>query len=393
MEKILIVSNYYPPEKGAAPNRIGQLAWKLSGSGYDVSVVCPLANYPKGKIFPEYRGRFKIIEHRDGIRVRRLWIYPSNSHNPLKRILSIASFSTCLCFFLLFGRVPKKVVVQSPPLLLSFLAVLCLKIRRRKIILNVSDLWPLAAIELGVLKNGSLSHRILKKLEKFLYKNVTLVLGQSHEIIAHVKSIVPDKSCYLYRNLPDHSRRDFRHGTHEGKIRLFYAGLLGVAQDVLEVCEKLEYDSLKFEFHIFGDGAQRAAIEAYIEKHREKNIIFHGMIDRDELIKKLAGFDIALVPLKTRIYGSVPSKIFEYGALGLPLLYFGGGEGETVVLESGLGWVAKPGDFKSLNEALANIAMMGRADIDKRKADVKATAGSVFDLDAQMKDLIARGVF
>jgi hypothetical protein len=55
MEEILIISNYYPPEKGAAANRIEQLALLLQHNNYAVSVVCPLANYPKGKLFPEYR--------------------------------------------------------------------------------------------------------------------------------------------------------------------------------------------------------------------------------------------------------------------------------------------------------------------------------------------------
>src|ERR1043165_4486335 len=101
MEKILIVSNYYPPEKGAAANRIEQLSLKLRQNDYDVSVVCPLANYPKGELFPGYKGKFSKTENLAGITVKRLWIYPSNSKNILKRILSIFSFSVMLFFFLL----------------------------------------------------------------------------------------------------------------------------------------------------------------------------------------------------------------------------------------------------------------------------------------------------
>ena len=56
------------------------------------------------------------------------------------------------------------------------------------------------------------------------------------------------------------------------------------------------------------------------------------MMERSELHKTLKRFDIAIVPLTTRIYGSVPSKIFEYGSLGFPILYFGGGEGEKPYL-------------------------------------------------------------
>ena len=394
MEKILIVSNYYPPEKGAAPNRIEQLALKLKENSYDVSVVCPLANYPQGKIFPAYEGKFSVHEILDGINVSRLWIFPSNSKNFAKRILSILSFSIGLFFFLLFKKIPEKVIVQSPPLLLSFLSVLALAIRGKKIILNVSDLWPMAATELGVLKVDSFSHKMLLFLEKYIYRKADIILGQSEEILAHIKEIYPLKECHLYRNFPDH-KHSFIQQTFESetKIKLFYAGLLGVAQGVLELCEKMDTRDLNIAFHIFGDGAEKVAIENYIKSHTEKNIIFHGMLDRKELIKRLALFDIALVPLKTRIYGSVPSKIFEYSGLGLPILYFGGGEGENIVNQYNLGWVVPVEDFEALNHTLSDISKMDRNELAELKESVWKASEMHFNLDVQMQQLIEKKVF
>jgi len=394
MEKILIVSNYYPPEKGAAPNRIEQLALKLKENNFDVSVVCPLANYPQGKIFDAYKGKFTVHENLAGIKVSRLWIYPSNSKNFVKRILSILSFSIGLFIFLLFKKIPEKVIVQSPPLLLSFLSVLALSIRNKKIILNVSDLWPMAATELGVLKIDSISHKILLFLEKYIYRKANIILGQSEEILVHIKEIYPLKECYLYRNFPDHKHTFIGQQLEpDTKIKLFYAGLLGVAQGVLEVCEKMETSNLNIAFHIFGDGAEKAAIENYIRLHPEKNIIFHGMLERKELVKRLASFDIALVPLKTRIYGSVPSKIFEYSALGLPILYFGGGEGENLVTLFNLGWIAPVEDFAALNETLSEISKMDRQELQNLKESVWKASEMHFNLDLQMQHLIEEKVF
>jgi glycosyltransferase involved in cell wall biosynthesis len=392
MEKILIVSNYYPPEKGAAANRIEQLALKLRQNHYDVSVVCPLANYPKGELFPGYKGKFSVTENLSGITVKRLWIYPSNSKNILKRILSILSFSLGLFFYLLFGKIPQKVVVQSPPLLLSFIAVSVLSLRRRKIILNVSDLWPSAAIELGALKEGSFSHKISLFFERSIYRKASVILGQSNEIIAHVKSMFPEKDCCLYRNFPDH-KREFKTAQTEGKIKIFYAGLLGVAQGVFEVCQKMDLAHHNIEFHIFGDGAEKSEIVKYIESHPEKSIVFHGMLERQHLISQLENFDIAFVPLVTRIYGSVPSKIFEYSALGIPILYFGGGEGEDIVNENQLGWAAEVGNFADLNNKLDEISILGKTAIQNRKKVIFEIAETNFNLDSQMKDLIEKGVF
>jgi glycosyltransferase involved in cell wall biosynthesis len=394
MEEILIISNYFPPEKGAAANRIEQLALKLHQNKYKVTVICPLANYPKGELFPQYKGTFFVKEMIQNIVVKRLWIYPCNSKNSIKRMVSILSFSVGLFFYLVFKKTPKKVVIQSPPLVLSFISVLALSLKRKKIILNVSDLWPLAAIELNALPTGSVSHKIFLFLERFIYKNATLILGQSNEIITHIHTFYPKKKCLLYRNFPDHQIENFELNLIENQaFKLFYAGLLGVAQGVLEICEKMNLDNLNIEFHIFGDGAEKVQIEEYIKDNPKKNIVFHGMLERSELISKLATFDIALVPLKTRIYGSVPSKIFEYSALGIPILYFGGGEGETIVSDNNLGWVAAVANFQHLNATLIEISKIEKQQIHVMKQQLFENAKNNFNLDFQIKELIEKEIF
>ncbi len=394
MEEILIISNYYPPEQGAAANRIEQLALKLNQNNYKVTVICPLGNYPKGSLFPEYKGKFSATENRKGITVKRLWIYPSISKNPLVRIFSVLSFASCLFFHLLFRKTPQKVIVQSPPLLLSFISVFVLSLKNKKIILNISDLWPLAAIELNALKSGSFSHKISLFLERYIYKKATVVLGQSDEIISHVQSIIPGKNCFLYRNYPEHNVSEMQlHTDNEKPVQLFYAGLLGIAQGVLELCEKIEIDGLNIELHLFGDGAEKNQIEALISTQNNSKIVFNEMVDREVLHQKINSFDIAIVPLKNRIYGSVPSKIFEYSALGFPILYFGGGEGESIVTENNIGWVASVGDYADLNEKLKTISKISKAELHQMKLSVFKKAEHAFDLEMQLQQLIKAGVF
>jgi glycosyltransferase involved in cell wall biosynthesis len=394
MKEILIISNYYPPEKGAAANRIEQLALKLHQNNYKVSVICPLGNYPKGKLFPKYKGKFSVTENQNNIAIKRLWIYPSVSKNLMIRVFSVVSFSLSLFFYLLFKKTPEKVIVQSPPLLLSFIAVFVLSIKNKKIILNISDLWPLAAIELKALKEFSFSHKFSLFIEQFIYKKSTVILGQSNEIITHVNSLFPDKKCYLYRNFPDHKIEHLELITVANEpIKIFYAGLLGIAQGVLELCQKIDLNLLNIEFHIFGDGAEKSQIEALISSKKVKNIFFHGMMERNNLIEKLKSFDIAIVPLKVRIYGSVPSKIFEYGALGFPILYFGGGEGENIINENSMGWIASVENYEDLNEKLGVISKMSKSDLLSLKKKIFTQTQMVFNLDNQMECLINKNAF
>lgn len=392
-ESIAIISNYYPPEKGAAANRIEQLALQLQENGYAVQVICPLGNYPFGKLFPTYKGKLFAEENQNGIRVSRLWIFPSVSKNKLIRLFSVLSFVMSLLVYLGFKKTPHKIIVQSPPLLLSFVSVALLRLKKKKIILNVSDLWPLAAIELNALQSGSVSHRIAKKMEQFIYQKATVILGQSEEILTHIRSIDSHKPLYLYRNFPQHGHVEIENMSEAVRpIKLFYAGLLGVAQGVLELCIKLELPA-NMELHLFGDGAEKEAIQAELAKNPRSNWYFHGMLDRKELHQQLQHFDVALIPLKTRIYGSVPSKIFEYSALGFPALYFGGGEGAELVNQYELGWVAAVGDYHETNQKLKEIAALNPAKLNQLKVAVLNTSRTQFNVSKQVKDLCEKDVF
>jgi hypothetical protein len=99
------------------------------------------------------------------------------------------------------------------------------------------------------------------------------------------------------------------------------------------------------------------------------------------------------VPLKTRIFGSVPSKIFEYTTLGFPVLYFGGGEGGTVVLENNLGWVAEVGDYDDLNQKLIEISTINKLKLEAMKKSVFETSKAKFNLNKQVQNLLEKKVF
>lgn len=384
MKSILIITQYYPPETGAASNRICQLAEGLAQRGYNVSVTTPLPNYPTGKVFTAYKGNKKNRNIENGVEVHRLWIYPSNSKNKLLRLFSMLSYSISLIWFFITSKIPKTIIVQSPPLIVAFTCMLFLRKKNRNLILNVSDLWPLAGLELGAFKRN-FSYRVLERIERFNYRRANLILGQSEEIIRHIKAVCPDKLCFLYRNFPDFEVIiNGSQNPSTGKIKLVYAGLLGVAQGVLELCKQL--DTTKVNFHIYGSGQEANAIATYVNTNPEKPIYFHGHLSRSELHQALLSYDITIVPLLTRIYGSVPSKIFEYARLGMPILYVGGGEGEDLVKHHKLGWVASAGNYNELNAVISNLKP---GDLNQRlKSQIRQTAFEHFDFNAQLDRLL-----
>lgn len=150
----------------------------------------------------------------------------------------------------------------------------------------------------------------------------------------HVKTIVPKTESLLYRNFPDFEppKIEASNKMNSSKIKIVYAGLLGVAQGVLKLCENLDFSNI--EFHI---------------------------------------------------YGSVPSKIFEYSRLGLPIIYFGGGEGEKLVEKHQLGWIAEAGNYTALNETISTLKA---SDFDLNfRRKIQETATTRFDTSSQLKAL------
>lgn len=349
-KKILLITNYFPPEKGAAANRIFSVAEGLEVSDFDVTVICPLPNYPTGKIFKDYCGKIYSSEMVSFGKIKRFWVWPSNSSNKFVRLLSMVSFSLSLALFFIFTKTPKKIFIQYSPVFVGFTAVCLGCFFSKKIVLNVSDLWPLAGLEMGILKKG-LYFSLLLKMERFCYRNADLIVGQSQEIIDHVLTFDKEKPSFLYRNIPNFEAPTINQRDSSEEIKIVYAGLLGVAQGIFEICQGITLPA-NVSLYIYGAGPETEKIKILAKK----NIHFYGELDREVLHSELQNYDIAFIPLIKRIYGSVPSKIFEYTRLGLPVLYFAGGEGGDIVAKESLGWVVPVNDFEALQNFINRIS-------------------------------------
>ena len=315
--KILVVSFYYEPEIGAAPNRITNLVHGFLERDVQVDVLTCLPNYPKGRIFDGYRGRFSMKENNPGINIYRYWTYATVSTGILKRAFAMTSFAVTLWTFGFKRRLIKSydlVIIQSPPIMVSASAMRLFKcIYKKKVFLNVSDLWPGSAVELGYMKTNSISFGYTSHLERFIYRRADAVIGQSDEILDRIRSLEPDKRLFLYRNLSkcsclDKNIKDV--APHPRRLRIVYAGLLGVPQDLLSVVRNVDFESLGAEFHIYGGGNQVDDIKNEIAGGK-KNIFYHGVIPKEQMNVVLKEYDVSFVALVKSITGAVPSKIFD----------------------------------------------------------------------------------
>ncbi len=390
IRKITLICPQYPPEKGAAASRMAKMADGLRARNVDVNGITALPNYPTGRIFPGYRGKLWHSESIDGILVKRYWLYPSNSAAAIKRFLNMISLSATLFLSLphLLRTRPEMIIVNSPPLPVGLSGVILAKIVRARVITNVSDIWPMSALELGAISK-SWFYSLLERIESYVYRHSDAIMTQSNEIRQHVLDRCPDKKAFLYRNLDDTSEFIDQYPMIENESpKIVYAGLLGVAQGVYEICSSLDFKSLRAEFHVYGDGNERAKIDQYIAENPDCNIFIHDTVPKSEIPKILANFHATIVPLRSDIRGAFPSKIYMAISASLPVLFCGSGEGAQFVQESGIGWVSGSRDYQGLSKHIRTLATMVDRDYQSLRNRIKSLATNTYDLEDQLNRLV-----
>ena len=90
--KILILSQYFPPEIGAPQNRLFELACRLQSHNIEINVLTAMPNYPHMEIHEKYRGKLKAREEMHGMTIHRRWIFVSKNSGIFVRLLNYFSF-------------------------------------------------------------------------------------------------------------------------------------------------------------------------------------------------------------------------------------------------------------------------------------------------------------
>jgi glycosyltransferase involved in cell wall biosynthesis len=369
--RILLITQFYPPEVGAPQNRLSYLVRRLARSGHSVTVLTAFPNYPTGEIFADYRGRLWSDEQENGIRVVRTWLYATISKALVPRLLSYCSFSL-LALVAGLVKISRQdaVIVESPPLPLGVSGVIISWAKRSRLVLNVSDLWPESAVALGILKNPRLI-RFATLLEMFLYKKADLITGQTDGIVENIRSRCPEKDVALVPNGVDleffapstlktaaePSARE-RFGAN-GAFIVGYAGLMGLAQDLDTVLDaaKLLRGIPEILFVLVGGGPEADRLKKKCEGNGSRNVRLISAQSASQMPDMLRAFDVALVPLKRhRLFkGARPSKMFEAMGMALPIICSVDGEARRIVEESQGGIYVEPENSQQMAEAVLQL--------------------------------------
>ena len=368
--KLLILTQYYPPETGAAQNRLHELAKRLSKKGIDVNVLAAMPNYPQMRIFEGYRKKSHVKESIDDITVMRSWIYVKNSKSIFHRLINYFSF-VISSFFTGWFRLGKYdyVLCESPPLFLGISAYLLSRLKRAKLIFNVSDLWPESAEKLGLIKSKFLLG-MSTRLEECLYKRSALIVGQTQGIVSNISGRFPQKHVYWLPNGaelkyydPNSYDKGWReqNGFRNDDFLVFYGGIFGHAQGLEVIINAADHlrDHRKIKFVIMGNGPLKDEITRMKKEKNLHNVSLFDTVPKSKMPNVLLEIDVSVVPLKKLelFKGAIPSKIFESLAMMKPILLGVEGEAKELFIDEGeCGLAYEPENDAELAEKVLLLA-------------------------------------
>jgi len=363
--RIVFLTQYFPPEVGAPQARLSELAAHFLKRGHEVTVLTAMPNYPTGKIMEGYGGFLKR-ENVDGNNIIRTFIYPTKRANFLHRLTNYFSFvlSSAIMGSITLRR-PNFILVESPPLFLGFSAIWLNKLKRARLIFNVSDLWPESAVRMGLLRDNSMAYRMSAWLEALCYRKAWLVSGQSKSIIENISERFPQVKTFHLSNGADTHKFSPACKSSAGRSVLgddkqfvvLYAGLHGLAQgleQIVDAANTLQKEG-RYRFVLVGDGPEKNRLVDRARQLGLENISFLDSRPSQEIPPLVASADVIVVPLKHYIPGAVPSKIYEAMASGRPVILIASGEAAEIIQNSNAGLVVEPGDIAGLVEALRSL--------------------------------------
>lgn len=363
---VTVVTQYFPPERGAAQVRLGSIVAEIDRRGRRVEVVTALPNYPLGRIFPGWSRRPLQVATEGRVRVHRVWVWAAMGSG-ISRMANYLSFGAMSLLGL--GSAPRTewVVIEYPTLFGALPALVVARLRGQRTTVIVADLWVDAIVELGALPDGRLL-ALMRRLERQLLRRADLVTavteGVQDAVVA--KGVDPQRLAWLPNGADTVM---FSPGAEDAELRaelgvaahehlFLYAGTHGYVhglQVVLDAAALLADEPVRFV--LVGDGSEKASLVAQAQARGLDNIRFLAPVAPEEVARMLRVATAGLATVRAGdLYRSVRSaKMLPTMSSGRPVIYSGDDEGARLVASVGAGLVTDPGDGADLAAAIRRL--------------------------------------
>jgi colanic acid biosynthesis glycosyl transferase WcaI len=357
--------NYDPEPTGIGPLST-VFAQQLIGRGHRVTVVAAHPHYPE-PVWGACRRPYR--ERRSGIEVIRLPIWAGRA-SVIARVRQELTFTAAMAATAPLLSTPDVMVVVSPSFPALGPAMLNARARRIPWVLWLQDVLPDGATATGVLSEGRLT-ALASRFERLSYRSASRIVVISDSFAANLRSKgVSDANIVRIYNPATHPGAPMANRVREASTpTVLTMGNVGRSQNLVAVTQAFERSrelrELGAKLVIAGDGVAGDEVRAVITTNR---VEVTGILDRDELERRLADATVALVSQSyDGVDFNVPSKLMNFMARGLPIIALVRPESEVaaIVRTSGGGWAT---DSRELDGGMRTLAEILR---DPTERDVR----------------------
>jgi len=338
---------------------------KFRDSGHKVYVVTPLERRESGKTKVAESNNISILT------VRTLNITQTN-------ILEKAA--AMLLIDLQFLKAIKKyysgehfdlVIYSTPPITLTKTLSYIKRKNSSRTYLLLKDIFPQNAVDLGMIKKGSLIHWYFRRIEKKLYKisdfigcmsqaNVDYILKHNPQIKSSKTEVNPNSLEPVEDNTDLTERKQVRkkYQIPEEAVVFIYGGSLGKPQGIDFLIEVLDHQKNNNDifFIIIGSGTEYKKIEKWHVENKGNNALIMPFLQRSEYDLLIKVCDVGMIFLDKRFtIPNFPSRLLSYLENKIPVIAATDKSTDLrIILEDNkIGFWSEAGDIKGISKNIS----------------------------------------
>jgi len=366
--KILLITINYPPEIGGAPHLIHELAVSLKGRGHQVTVLTGYPRHNLQEVPAKYRRGLRMADMLDGVPIRRIRFPHLPRESKIARGIQHLVYGVWLTALASLTPRADAVLVFSPPLPLPWLTCWMGKARRMPVMVNIQDLFPREAVELGILTNPLLI-RVFEAMERQVHRLASAVTvhspGNKEHVLEHGGERERVHVIYNWvdtdgiQPAPRNNRFARQHGLCD-RFVVSYAGTMGWAQDMNTIVASASClrNHKNILFLLVGDGVEKGKAQTRSRELGLESILWLPMQPSLVYPEILAASDVSLINLHPELHTPVvPSKLLSIMAAARPVVASLPDESDAgrIINEANCGIRVKAGDGEALAQAILKL--------------------------------------
>jgi len=318
--KILVLSFYYKPDLCAGSFRATALVDQLAHSNVSVDVVTTAPNR-----YASFEVKAPKVERSTNVAVHRVKL-PSHQSGMVDQIKAFIAYYNGA------QALVKKsdydiVFATSSRLFTAFLGARIAKRKKLPLYLDIRDIFADTMGDILPTKIAWFIKPLLSLIERYTFAGAKRINLVSQGFSSYFEARYRKVPTTFFTNGIDEEFMEVAPSPEQQsrtapRITVLYAGNIGAGQGLHKIIPELALrlkDSV--DFRIIGDGGKKNEFKAAISKLELMNVQLLPPLGRGDLIKEYCKSDVLFlhlddVPAFEKV---LPSKLFEYAAMGKPI--------------------------------------------------------------------------